>query len=63
MNALEECLVCCPYCGESQTVLVETGLPPDDLVEDCQVCCRPMIISVSVDPDGEINVDARNENE
>jgi hypothetical protein len=62
MNALEECLVCCPYCGESQTVLVETGLPPDDLVEDCQVCCQPMVLRVTA-ADGSVSIDVRREND
>jgi hypothetical protein len=42
--------VCCPYCGEE----VEIYLEPDiggTFVQDCEVCCNPWTVRVSVDGD------------
>ena len=37
----------CPYCGERVTVHVEpTGMPSEEYVEDCPVCCRPWTVRV-----------------
>lgn len=63
MPEITEQTIFCPYCGESINVLVDDSVPEQSYVEDCQVCCRPMVISVSVDPDGVIGVNARSENE
>jgi hypothetical protein len=43
-------LVTCPYCGEE----VELYLEPDvrgTFVQDCEVCCNPWNVRVSVDGD------------
>ena len=63
MPGLTEKTITCPYCGESINLLVDHSVPAQSYVEDCQVCCRPMLISTSVDPDGDVSVDARSENE
>jgi hypothetical protein len=44
-------------------VLVDDSLPEQNYVEDCQVCCRPIVLGVTVDLDGEVQVSARSENE
>jgi len=63
MPGLIEKTITCPYCGENINLLVDGSVPEQSYVEDCQVCCRPMVVSVSADPDGDISVDARSENE
>ena len=63
MPEISEQPIFCPYCGESISVLVDDSAADQSYVEDCQVCCRPMIIGVSVGPDGEVSVNARSENE
>lgn len=63
MPEITEQTIACPYCGESISVLVDDSVPEQSYVEDCQVCCRPIVVSVSVDPDGDLSVDARSENE
>jgi Cysteine-rich CPXCG len=52
----------CPYCGERIEIVVDGSVPDAEYVEDCEVCCRPMMITVTVDDD-EISVTARSENE
>ena len=63
MRALSEQPLECPYCGEPISVIVDLSLEDQEYVEDCQVCCRPMVVSISVDADGSATVSARYENE
>ena len=63
MPGITEKSLSCPYCGESISVLVDDSLPEQNYVEDCQVCCRPIVLDVSVDVDGDIVVLAHAENE
>ena len=53
----------CPYCGESIEILVDDSAGEQRYIEDCQVCCRPITISVSLDEDGGLRVDAAGEDE
>jgi hypothetical protein len=63
MPELTEQPISCPYCGENITILVDDSLPEQEYVEDCQVCCRPIVLRVSVDMDGDASVTAIAENE
>ena len=63
MPELSEQPISCPYCGEIITILVDDSLPEQEYVEDCQVCCRPIVVQVSVDMDGDATVTATAENE
>jgi hypothetical protein len=38
-------------------------LPEQQYVEDCQVCCRPIVLNVMIDADGDAAVIATAENE
>lgn len=53
----------CPYCGESIDILIDISVPHQNYIEDCQVCCRPIIIDVTVNPSGEFSITLRHENE
>ena len=63
MPELTEQSISCPYCGETISVLIDDSLPEQQYVEDCQVCCRPIVIDVAVGPDGAPTVGAKVENE
>jgi hypothetical protein len=63
INELQESTIHCPYCDERITVLLDTSIPEQQYVEDCQVCCRPMSLQVYVDLDGTAVVRAGQENE
>ncbi len=63
MEPLAEQIVACPYCGEDIEVLVDHQEAGDQYIEDCQVCCRPIIFSVAVDSAGNLSVAVRDENE
>jgi hypothetical protein len=61
-QSLEEHGLQCPYCGQPITLLVDASCTEQEYVEDCEVCCRPMLISARLQ-DGVMMVDARHENE
>lgn len=51
---MEEMNLQCPYCLQAITVLVDTGVYEyTTLVDDCEVCCRPIEISYTVE-DGNV---------
>lgn len=53
----------CPYCGEPIEVLIDASAGEQQYIEDCQVCCRPITLSVRIDEDGEPLVSANAEND
>jgi len=63
MEFLAEQVVGCPYCGEEIEVLIDQQEAGHQYVEDCQVCCRPIIFNVAIDSVGNLNVSVRDENE
>ena len=63
INEVSTKTISCPYCGEHIDIIVDGSLPEQEYVEDCQVCCRPIVLSVTVDMDGDAVVMARSENE
>ena len=63
MIFLETVTVYCPYCGESNELLIDTSVPEQEYIEDCCVCCRPIQVRVEVSPEGDWNVTVRSENE
>jgi hypothetical protein len=44
----------CPYCGEIILVRVDLSAGAQSYIEDCQVCCQPIELSVSVDAEGQL---------
>ncbi|MBS3739195.1 CPXCG motif-containing cysteine-rich protein [Mesohalobacter halotolerans] len=36
----------CPYCWETISMLIDTSIRQQSYIEDCEVCCRPIQISV-----------------
>jgi hypothetical protein len=54
----------CPACWQKQDVEVEPpGEETVELVTDCEVCCRPMLVQYWDDGEGELvaEVDSANE--
>lgn len=63
MPGLDSAFVQCPCCGEEIEVLVDGSVDQQTYVEDCSVCCRPIVFTV-VAEDGEVTfVEARGEDE
>ncbi len=36
----------CPYCWESISMLLDNSMSKQTYIEDCEVCCNPIQISV-----------------
>jgi predicted Fe-S protein YdhL (DUF1289 family) len=62
-NKIDVHTVTCPYCGESINLLVDCSVSDQHYIEDCQVCCRPINVDVTVDYDGISFVNVSHENE
>jgi transcription elongation factor Elf1 len=63
MIRLQETSIACPYCGEQMTVLVDAQEDGSEYIEDCQVCCRPIVFHISAHPDGGLDVGVRTEDD
>ena len=53
----------CPSCGELIELVIDPGDAEQTYIEDCQVCCRPMHVSVHDAGDGGMEVHTATENE
>ncbi|MBT8047726.1 MAG: CPXCG motif-containing cysteine-rich protein [Xanthomonadales bacterium] len=60
---LQETDICCPYCGEIITLLIEPAEQDQQYTEDCQVCCQPIVILTRLLSGGETTVEARREDD
>lgn len=60
---LEDRSIDCPYCGESIDIFLDHSVSQQGYVEDCQVCCRPINISFSVKPNGDVLLRATTDSE
>jgi len=63
MSELLNHTVSCPYCGEAIDVLIDTSVPQQDYIEDCQVCCAPINFAVTANPDGSVDARVSTDNE
>lgn len=62
-SMLEEVELNCPYCGEAIAVIVDLSGGDQSYVEDCAVCCQPIVLAVAVDDYGQLeSITARPEN-
>lgn len=55
--------ISCPYCGEPIELLLDASAGEQCYIEDCQVCCRPITVSVGLDAQGEPHAHVAGENE
>lgn len=46
--------ISCPHCGETFSLAFDVSEGSGQFTVDCEVCCRPMQVSVGVSEDGEI---------
>jgi len=48
----------CPYCGALNSITIDpSGGSSQSYVEDCQVCCRPWEVQVTIDEDGAVAIE------
>jgi len=49
----------CPNCGEPISMVLDTSVRSQTYIEDCQVCCRPILIRYIVRGDELVEFDAK----
>lgn len=62
MEALQTVMLQCPNCWEQVEIVVDCLDAEQEIVEDCSVCCSPMIIAIHAGDDEELHGEARMEN-
>ena len=58
----ETTLITCPYCGESLELAIDPSISEQEYIEDCQVCCSPIRLRVTLADDGGVRATAEREN-
>ncbi|HIC56958.1 MAG TPA: CPXCG motif-containing cysteine-rich protein [Acidobacteria bacterium] len=49
----------CPSCGEPLDVAIDWSVNRQEYVEDCQVCCRPMVLQITIDAERNADITVR----
>jgi len=62
LNLIEQ-FYYCPYCAEQVSLLVDPSDESQELIEDCEVCCRPVCFSIQVSDEGDVDLQARREDD
>jgi hypothetical protein len=62
VEALQTIMLQCPHCWETVELVVDCSVPEQQIVEDCSVCCSPILITLKLGEDDELYADARMEN-
>ncbi|XKH00280.1 CPXCG motif-containing cysteine-rich protein [Marinobacter nauticus] len=63
MTAMDSVTVQCPYCWEMLEISIDPSVADQEYVENCQVCCHPILLTVHIDDQQVPRVEARAENE
>jgi len=63
MSFLETQPILCPYCSSRIDIVVDYSMAHQEYVEDCQTCCRPILLRINISSEQEVDIDARQENE
>lgn len=63
MSGTEPVEISCPYCGEMIEILVDPSVENQNYIEDCQVCCQPMNLTVTINEEGVPLVEAISEDD
>lgn len=53
----------CPYCGETYEAIIDGSVGDQRYIEDCEVCCRPILFDISVDSRGDLVVETYHEDD
>ena len=57
---MEEYFFQCPYCWENISMLIDVSQKQQRYIEDCEVCCNPIQLSISVEEQMIVGFDAEN---
>ncbi|WP_178989733.1 CPXCG motif-containing cysteine-rich protein [Winogradskyella schleiferi] len=57
---MEEYFFQCPYCWEQISMLVDVSQNHQNYIEDCEICCNPIQVSIAVEHQEIVNFQAEN---
>jgi len=57
---MEEYFFQCPYCWEQISMLIDLSQSLQTYIEDCEICCNPIQISVITEDQEIVNFQAEN---
>ena len=63
MNVEQEAKILCPYCSSPQTLLLDISAGDQTMVEDCEACCQPMLLTLHVENGNLSHCDVQREND
>ncbi len=63
MHRVEEVDIGCPYCGEMISVLIDGSISRQEYIEDCEVCCRPIVLAYTIEGDEVVSIEVRQEDD
>ncbi|WP_411767828.1 CPXCG motif-containing cysteine-rich protein [Winogradskyella sp. A3E31] len=49
----------CPYCWEEISMLIDTSQLKQNYIEDCEVCCNPIQLKITLEAQEIINFRAK----
>lgn len=61
MQSFEE--IGCPYCGQWFGIEIDTSAGNHRMTTDCEVCCRPFLVSVDCEPGEVFSISTEGEGE
>ncbi|MGZ8900084.1 MAG: CPXCG motif-containing cysteine-rich protein [Limisphaerales bacterium] len=53
--------ISCPYCGQPNTIVVDSSARSQQFTTDCEVCCRPFRVSIECEAGEILSIDAQSE--
>ncbi len=62
MNGLEAKTIQCPYCWQMIEITADCSVNSQEYVEDCEVCCKPILLEIDICDNGMPEVQATREN-
>ncbi|TYB78205.1 CPXCG motif-containing cysteine-rich protein [Bizionia myxarmorum] len=57
---MEEHEFLCPHCWETISMLLDSSQSEQEYIEDCEVCCNPIQISVTFEDQNVVSFRAEN---
>lgn len=61
MNVIETATIQCPYCWEMIDITVDCSVPSQEYVEDCEVCCQPIVLLINTNNDDAPSITVKRE--
>jgi transcription elongation factor Elf1 len=46
---MDEYFFQCPYCWEQISMLIDVSQPNQSYIEDCEICCNPIQVSITAE--------------